>query len=289
MDALFDPILAPIVDFASWFLGAAERRLGTSVRFEATRYFSATLAVFLLVWIVFEGSLKARKIPARGPRTFEARSRQIRREIFYSISSVFVYMTMSIFLFEGAADGIFKFYHDPDKYGPLYKYGSFFILILVHDAYFYWSHRAMHHPLLFKWTHAVHHRTKDPTPFTAYAFAPGEAAVNFMIIPLYALVLPLHDMTTVYFLWFQIFRNAMAHAGYELMPRGWARHPILGLNSSVTHHHMHHEKMTGNYGFYFTFWDRLMGTEHKDYLDRVDAITAGDRRVEPNAIPSAGG
>lgn len=276
-----------ILDLGVWFVEAVERRIFTTVKMEATRYFVATFVVFVAVWIVFEGALKARKLGREASRRPDARYRQVRREILYSISTVFVYMFMAIFIFEGAANGVFKFYGDPDKYGPLYKYGSFFLLVLAHDAYFYWTHRAMHHPLLFKWTHAVHHRTKDPTPFTAYAFAPGEAAINFMIIPAYAFILPLHDMTTVYFMWFQIFRNAMAHAGYELMPHGWARHPILGLNSSVTHHHMHHERMTGNYGFYFTFWDRLMGTEHKDYLTRVDEATSRGRRSKDDGVETA--
>ncbi len=277
-----------LIDFTVWFLESSRQSIGTIAKIEATRYFIATLVVFTLVWIVFEGVLKSRKLGRPNSRRPDARFRQVRREIFYSISTVLVYMFMSIFLFQGATEGVFKFYADPDKYGPIYKYGSFVLLLLFHDAYFYWSHRAMHHPRLFKWTHAVHHRTKDPTPFTAYAFAPAEAAINYMVVPLYALVLPLHDMTTVWFLWFMIFRNAMAHAGYELMPHGWARHPILGLNSSVTHHHMHHERMTGNYGFYFTFWDRLMGTEHKDYLDRVDEITSRGRKMKDRRVEEAG-
>ncbi|MEO0695605.1 MAG: sterol desaturase family protein [Pseudomonadota bacterium] len=276
-----------VLDFFVWFAEAVERRIFTSLKMEATRYFVATFVVFVAVWIVFEGALKTRKLGKMASRRPDARIRQVRREIFYSICSVVVYMVMSIFLFEGAANGVFKFYNDPDQYGTAYRYGSVLLLLLAHDAYFYWSHRAMHHPWLFKWTHAVHHRTKDPTPFTAYAFAPGEAAINFMIIPLYALILPLHDMTTVYFLWFQIFRNAIAHAGYELIPDGWARHPILGLNASVTHHHMHHERMTGNYGFYFTFWDRLMGTEHKDYLDRVDEATK--KKAHPEGLSTVTG
>ncbi len=36
---------------------------------------------------------------------------------------------------------------------------------------------------------------------------------------------------------------------------------------------MHHEKPNGNYGIYFNWWDRLMGTNHVDYEDRLAELT----------------
>ena len=47
--------------------------------------------------------------------------------------------------------------------------------ILLHDTYFYWTHRMMHHPKLFRWFHRTHHLSHNPTPWTAYAFDPLEA------------------------------------------------------------------------------------------------------------------
>jgi sterol desaturase/sphingolipid hydroxylase (fatty acid hydroxylase superfamily) len=32
---------------------------------------------------------------------------------------------------------------------------------------------------------------------------------------------------------------------------------------------MHHEHAPRNFGLYFTWWDRLMGTEHPDYRMRT--------------------
>ena len=50
--------------------------------------------------------------------------------------------------------------------------------------------------------------------------------------------------------------------------------PILKQFTTVTHHDMHHESARGNYGFYFTWWDRWMGTEHKDYETRFENVFA---------------
>jgi len=35
---------------------------------------------------------------------------------------------------------------------------------------------------------------------------------------------------------------------------------------------MHHSKFKGNYGLYFRIWDRLMKTEHPDYVKDYDRI-----------------
>ena len=51
-------------------------------------------------------------------------------------------------------------------------------------------------------------------------------------------------------------------------PAGWV------LNS-VTHHAQHHEKFRANFGLYFNVWDRLMGTNHRDYEHRFAQTAAG--------------
>jgi sterol desaturase/sphingolipid hydroxylase (fatty acid hydroxylase superfamily) len=35
---------------------------------------------------------------------------------------------------------------------------------------------------------------------------------------------------------------------------------------------MHHSKFNGNYGVHFRIWDRLLGTEFKDYEKTFDEI-----------------
>lgn len=41
------------------------------------------------------------------------------------------------------------------------------------------------------------------------------------------------------------------------------------INTSV-----HHKQLNGNYGLYFRYWDRLMGTEHPDYVEVYDTLQA---------------
>ncbi len=263
-----------IADLFAWFADAVARRAPISIRIELTRYVAGSLTVFLLVWVALHGRLAHRKIRKPTPRR-----KQIQREVGYSVLTVVIFMLMGVFVYEGAAGGVFKFYSDVDAYGWPYLIFSILLLAVFHDAYFYWTHRAMHHPKLFRHFHAVHHRSINPTPFTAYSFDPAEAAVNFMVIPLFAFLVPVHDIATITYMWFMIMRNALGHCGYELMPKSWFKHPILGQSTSITHHDMHHERMNGNYALYFTWWDRWMGTEHSNYEERFFEVSSRPRKA----------
>jgi sterol desaturase/sphingolipid hydroxylase (fatty acid hydroxylase superfamily) len=86
-----------------------------------------------------------------------------------------------------------------------------------------------------------------------------------MLIPIYWPVL---------FLWqtLDLINNVLAHMGYEVYPKSWIKIPLIKYKTASTHHNMHHEQFNGNYGLYFTFWDKLMGTEVKDYSKRFYEI-----------------
>ena len=71
----------------------------------------------------------------------------------------------------------------------------------------------------------------------------------------------------------QIVFNVSGHTGYEYFP-SWLMKSWLGkILNTPTNHVQHHEKMRGNYGLYFNYWDRLMGTNHPDYEARFHEVT----------------
>ena len=51
----------------------------------------------------------------------------------------------------------------------------------------------------------------------------------------------------------------------------------LGWNNTTTHHDLHHETGRYNYGLYFRWWDKLMGTEHPDYRRKFESIVSTAR------------
>jgi len=82
--------------------------------------------------------------------------------------------------------------------------------------------------------------------------------------------------------------NVYGHLGYEIYPRGTAGH-WLGrwINTSVAHN-FHHQTARHNYGFYFLFWDRLMGTNHPRYEQEYERVCGTSSRddVAPETVGS---
>ena len=236
--------------------------------FDFGRYLLAASLVASAVWLLRRTSWASRKIQPR-----EATGADFRREITAAIRTVMVFMVVAVPTIWAWRNGVLPFYHgQPTMLATL---GYFVATILAHDAYFYWTHRAMHHPQLFKVFHRFHHRSVTPTAWTAYSFALPEAFVMALFMPLYFSLVPTPKSAVFAFLAVMILRNAMGHAGLELHARGWASHPLLRWISTTTHHDLHHAgSFNHNYGFYFTWWDKLMGTEHPDYVETYDRVTA---------------
>ncbi|MBL4787572.1 MAG: sterol desaturase family protein [Kordiimonadaceae bacterium] len=240
--------------------------------FDFFRYLWGAGGVFLLVWVVFKKPLQGRKIRTKTPKF-----RQMFREFYMSMLTVAVYGLIGIIIHYGMEGGVMEMYGDPEKYGWAFYVFSFVAIVVAHDAYFYWTHRAMHSRKLIKHIHGEHHKSINPSPWTSYRFDIYEAFVNALFMPAFLLLMPLHYTVTLTFLAHMIIRNAMAHCGYELFPRSWVVHPVFSWIAHVTHHDMHHANGRSNFGFYFSFWDRVMGTEHPDYVARVTLIPGATR------------
>ncbi len=73
--------------------------------------------------------------------------------------------------------------------------------------------------------------------------------------------------------------NAVGHLGYEIYPKGFTKNKIWKWKTTSTHHNMHHEKFRGNYGVYFTFWDRWFKTEFKDYHQVFENIANNEKSL----------
>jgi sterol desaturase/sphingolipid hydroxylase (fatty acid hydroxylase superfamily) len=155
-------------------------------------------------------------------------------------------------------------------------------LIVLHDAWFYWMHRALHTRALFRLTHLAHHRSRTPTSWAAYSFATGEAVCEALVIPamflIVAAIAPVEPLAVFIFLGHQIARNAIGHSGHELAWSGFTRSPLTAWLTTTTHHDLHHSEGRYNYGLYFTWWDRWMGTEHPRYHDRFEAVATRTRK-----------
>lgn len=240
------------------------------------------LLVALLLWLVVHKWLQRRlahRVIAGWPS-----SADMRREMAYSFSTLLIFSAQGLVVFAGILRGDMVVYFKPSQYGYWWLVLSLPVMLLWHDFYFYWTHRLLHSRWLFRRVHGVHHRSRNPSPWAAYAFHPVEAFINSLVTPLALCVVPLHGLVLLAFTFHQIVRNAHGHLSIETMPRGFAKHWLGGRFTTTTHHHLHHETAQGNYGLWFTWWDRWMGTERGDYHARFEKLT-GPNELGHSARP----
>jgi Delta7-sterol 5-desaturase len=248
--------------------------------FDFGRYLIAASLTFAIVWGLRRTALKARKIQSR-----EATRADMRREFGQSLQSAIVYTFLATFLIWGTEHGVFQKFDG--SFGWAGDLAVLAGIIIAHDAYFYWTHRAMHHPRLFKTFHRAHHRSITPTPWAAYSFAIPEAAVMFLFVPLWQFFVPTPGWVMFAWLNFQIIRNAMGHAGFEFFPRWWLASPLTRWINTTVHHDLHHNGgFNTNYGLYFTWWDKWMGTEHRDYHARFQEVAGRSAAAQPKGVPA---
>ena len=236
------------------------------------RYAIAAGLAWLLCYVFFGQRWSHRKIVAEAPARAD-----VRRELLCSALSVVVYALVGAAGVLAIQAGWTQMYFRIGLHGWLWFAASLGIAILIHDAYFYWTHRAMHHPRIFRWMHRTHHRSMNPTPWAAYAFNPLEAFVHACIFPLVIFTVPIHPLAFFLFMAWQITFNVLGHAGFEFYPRWFLRSPLGYFINTPTNHVMHHQYLRGNYGLYFNFWDRLMHTNHERYEERFEEVTSRPR------------
>jgi len=245
--------------------------------------YAIAASVLASILFVFRHMLAQRRIQDR-----HAGWKDIRREVTYSLLTILIFSLVGFGTYMGGLYGIFRLSMEmPTLWSGLF---DFVVIVLAHDAYFYWIHRGMHHPRLYRRFHRLHHRSVTPTPWTAYSFAPLEAIVEAAFLPLIFLFLETSHFIAFAFTSHMIVRNVIGHAGVELFPKRWLQWPVLRLITTTTHHDLHHSEFRWNYGLYFTWWDRLMGTEHPHYEERFNASVAredaypdGEVGIEPIA------
>lgn len=262
-----------------YLIGEATNVFPIVVSLELGRYIVTAGFMSLIIWAFWSAHFKSRKIQARA-----AEARDYRREILASLRTALIFSIVGFSTHLAGEAAWLTIYEDFNVRGPVYFIASLALMIVGHDAYFYWTHRAMHHPRLFRTFHRTHHKSKIPTPWTAYAFDAPEALVVVAFVPLWVALVPMHDLAIFSFVTWQIVRNVMGHAGVEMFPVSGKPSRLFGWFNTTTHHDLHHQEGRSNYGLYFTWWDRWMGTEHPEYQARVAAIA---ERARAQARPAA--
>lgn len=198
----------------------------------------------------------------RHPGLYAGMSPQIRREILWSLASAGIYgVPAGVVAWGWQQFGWTQIYTDLNAHPLWYLPVSVFCYLLLHDTWFYWTHRWMHAPRLFRIAHAVHHESRPPTAWAAMSFHPWEAVTGAVVIPLLVFLIPIHVAGLAAVLSIMTIMGVGNHMGWEMFPRAVVHGSFGKWLITATHHQKHHQAYRGNYGLYFRFWDRLCGTD----------------------------
>ncbi|MES2151975.1 MAG: sterol desaturase family protein [Pseudomonadota bacterium] len=225
-------------------------------------YYLVVVAVFFGAWCWWR-LRPGRRAPLQAT---QVGGRQIGREMLTSVVSILIFGSILPLLFALGFGKYTRFYWQIGSRGWLYFVLSIVLMMVIQDTYFYWSHRLMHSRLLFRWFHRTHHRSVTPNPWTTYSVAPLEAVVDSGASILILMLLPVTGLALIIFSWINTVYAVYGHLGYELLPRRMGR----WINTS-TAHNVHHRKGRYNYGWYFLFWDRMMGTLDPGHDERISS------------------
>lgn len=164
-----------------------------------------------------------------------------------------VYLFQQIFVYCNPGQRIYYDYH-----GFFRTIWEIIAFILIEDTLFYWTHRFFHsHPYIYKVIHSFHHQSRK-----------NVSLVNGLQVTFIEFLLsialpgagPLYLIKMNYFVYsiltyISIFGVICDH-GWDLFPSFLVPFPLNG----TLHHKIHHERVLGNYGGPFSFWDTICKT-----------------------------
>ncbi|MBN1209969.1 MAG: sterol desaturase family protein [Myxococcaceae bacterium] len=254
--------------------------------FVLTGLIAASAWVALTLLSVASGYLLERAFRSRRVWALPLAAGQLRRELIGNAIFLAVAILTTALVLEG---GVIRFAPPADATVGR-GLGTFLVMLLGFQAYYYAAHRLMHHRALVRF-HRWHHESRVTTPWSGQSMSWVEALVwmggYFGVPALLSLLAPLSFGGWVAYLAFNVFGNLVGHANVELV----APRPGLWWQSTLatvfTFHALHHARWTGHFGFASTWADRLFRTEWSDWPDlhgkvwRGEALTSLKQRGQP--------
>lgn len=191
---------------------------------------------------------------------------QIRDNMFWTIASgVTIWTAYEVLMFWVLANGVAPMLTWAAS--PVWFIALFLLIPVWESFYFYWIHRFLHIPFLYRHVHALHHRNINVGPWSGMAMHPVEHLI-FLGSVLIHFVVAAHPVHILFHLQYYALTAATTHTGFE----GMVVKDKNRLKLGTFHHQMHHRYFECNYGSLELPWDKWFGSFH-------DGTAASDAKI----------
>ncbi|MBT4871388.1 MAG: sterol desaturase family protein [Marinovum sp.] len=153
------------------------------------------------------------------------------------------------------------------KGSEIWFFAWLIMLPIMGSMHFYWIHRLLHWPPLYRSVHELHHRSINIGPWSGLSMHPVESGI-YMSSILVFFIIPAHPVIVLLHLYIRAIGPCFTHAGFET---------ILAKNKKVVdagdfHHQLHHRYFECNYGTAEMPWDRWFGSFHDGTPEATERI-----------------
>ncbi|MGI9404935.1 MAG: sterol desaturase family protein [Hyphomicrobiaceae bacterium] len=279
---LSEKLIFAVTAIAMWFwLAPALERCRTFAFDWIAQIYVRNLAIMILfagamhLWFyTYKGQGKKKKFDprdqAKNVRTFTWNS-QVLDNMFWSLASgVTVWTLYEVTLMWGYANGYAPMLLWSDN--PVWFIVLFPLVSIWTSFHFYWIHRFLHWPPLYRLAHALHHRNVNVGPWSGLSMHPIEH-VLYLSSFLIHWVVATHPIHLFFHCLWNTVGAASSHTGYESMiirNKKW-------LATGYFFHQLHHRYFECNYGNAEMPWDTWFGSYH-DGTDEANEMVKERRR-----------
>jgi sterol desaturase/sphingolipid hydroxylase (fatty acid hydroxylase superfamily) len=140
---------------------------------------------------------------------------------------------------------------------PVWFVALLLLIPAIREMHFYWIHRLIHWPPLYRTVHQLHHRNVNIGPWAGISMHPVEHLFYFSGALLHW-VIPSHPIHVLFHLQHAGLSPAQGHVGFDRVVIGGR-----GVRIGNYFHYLHHKYFECNYsGDGLPIFDKLFGTFH---------------------------
>ncbi len=198
---------------------------------------------------------------------------QIFDNMFWTCASgVTVWTAYEVVMMWGMANGYVPYLMWSDN--PVWFVVLFALVPLWESFYFYFIHRLIHYPFLYRTVHSLHHRNINVGPWSGMSMHPVEHIIYLGSVLIHWLVIS-HPIHVIYHLQYFTLTAATTHTGFDGLVKG--NKNKLGLGTF--HHQMHHRYFECNYGGLELPLDKWFGSFHDGTVESHEKFLERRRRM----------